>query len=83
MNALSKKSAGQKRDQAYDELHRVCQLWIAASEAKDARIRELEEECRQLGQRVARLSKLVGRRSRKGSPAAVQTPARRRRPSIG
>jgi hypothetical protein len=37
----------------YQELSRICQLWIAATEARDERIKELEAECDQLRQRLA------------------------------
>jgi hypothetical protein len=37
------------------ELELTCRLWIAANEAKDQRIQELEAECRRLRSRVARL----------------------------
>jgi len=46
------------------ELETTCRLWIAVSGAKDERIRELELECQALRQRVARLSRQVGRRER-------------------
>lgn len=44
------------------ELEATTRLWIAANEAKDHRIKELETECAHLRNRVARLSRQVGRR---------------------
>jgi hypothetical protein len=44
------------------ELEAALSLWIAANDAKSHRIEQLELECRQLRQRVCRLSRRVGRR---------------------
>jgi hypothetical protein len=54
------------------ELEVACSLWIAANDAKDSRIRELETECNSLRQRVARLSRLMGRRKKLTTHDRVQ-----------
>lgn len=43
------------------ELEATTRLWIAANEAKDHRIKELETECAHLRNRIVRLSRQVGR----------------------
>jgi len=45
------------------ELEATLRFWSAANDAKAERVRELELECQQLRQRVARLGRLFGRRS--------------------
>lgn len=42
------------------ELEMVCRLWMAASEAKDERIEELENELVRLRRRVTRLGRMLG-----------------------
>lgn len=59
MNGNSNK---EKLVQRVQELESIASLWIAANEAKDERIAELEAECSKLQQRVARLSRQAGRR---------------------
>jgi len=54
------------------ELEASCALWIAAAQARDERIAELEAECHALRQRVARLGRQVGRRQRPGAPQQVR-----------
>lgn len=44
------------------ELEAALSLWMAANDAKSHRIEQLEAECKQLRQRVSRLSRQVGRR---------------------
>lgn len=67
-----------RETRSVDELAGICRLWIAAAEAKDARIEELERECEQLRMRVARLSRLVApRSSRVARRAAISAPLRR------
>lgn len=61
----------------YQELTSTCQLWIAVSEAKDERISELESECDQLRLRVARLSRMVGRRNNETRRSPQAVPLRR------
>ncbi len=56
------------------EMEMVCQLWIAAGQAKDERIEELEEEVRRLRQRTSRLARLLG---------SAQGRARKRQASCG
>jgi predicted nuclease with TOPRIM domain len=46
---------------SYQELKMVCEVWVAANEAKDQRIEELEAEVEQAQQRIVRLNRLVGR----------------------
>lgn len=58
----------------FQELRMVCEVWVAANEAKDQRIAELEDEVEQAQQRIVRLSRLVGRQ-RSSEPSI----ARRRR----
>jgi hypothetical protein len=53
------------------ELEITCRLWIAANEAKDDRIQELVAECNQLRQRVARLSRQVGRKQKVATPSQI------------
>ena len=43
------------------ELECSCRLWIAACEARDLRIKELEQECATLRQRAARLTRQTRR----------------------
>ena len=64
MKKNSQKNPGQEMDWAarYQELAATCQIWIAANEAKDERVVELERQCEHLQQRVGRLSRMVGRR---------------------
>ena len=50
------------------ELQLVCQVWVAANEAKDERITELEAELARAQGRIARLSRLVGRQQRAEPP---------------
>lgn len=57
-NAPTKNDALQSQLQ---ELKMVCEIWIAANNAKDARIQQLEAEVERLQQRVARLSRRVSR----------------------
>jgi hypothetical protein len=38
----------------------VCRLWMAAGQAKDERIEELEAEVRRLRQRTSRLNRMLG-----------------------
>ena len=45
------------------ELQSVCEIWIAANDAKDARITELEAEVSRLQERSGRLARLAGRRA--------------------
>jgi hypothetical protein len=53
-------------------LEATCQLWIAANEAKDGRIQELEAECNHLRQKAARLVRQVGRRQKVSTPGQVR-----------
>lgn len=46
------------------ELELTCRLWIAACQARDVRIGQLEQECQALRQRVARLSRRLQRQVR-------------------
>jgi len=55
-----------------EELESTIALWIAANEAKDERIQELEALCARLQTRVARLD----RRARQGQRAGGQQVAR-------
>jgi hypothetical protein len=48
------------------ELETTLRFWTAANDAKAQRVRELELECQQLRQRVARLGRLFGRRTSPG-----------------
>jgi hypothetical protein len=50
----------------YEDLEATVELWIAANDAKDQQIRELQAECTQLRKRVARLSRLAIRQQRPG-----------------
>ncbi|PID38094.1 MAG: hypothetical protein CSA65_08850 [Proteobacteria bacterium] len=45
----------------FHELKMVCEVWVAANDAKDQRIQELETELEQAQQRIVRLSRRVGR----------------------
>jgi hypothetical protein len=54
------------------ELEATTRLWIAANEAKDQRIKELETECAHLRNRIARLSRQVGRHRTASSTARVR-----------
>jgi len=66
-----------------NELTSVCRLWIAAGEAKDERIVELERECEQLRMRVARLTRLASPRDAQGvRRTASPIPLRRRTPTM-
>lgn len=56
----------QALQQQLEELQLVCRIWIAASQAKDERIAELEREVAQLSRRVARLARHAGRQSSGG-----------------
>jgi hypothetical protein len=56
----------------YRELEATCSLWVAANQAKEERIHELEVECNALRQRVARLSRQVGRKHKVGSQERVR-----------
>ena len=49
------------------ELESTIALWIAANEAKDERIQELEALCAQLQTRVARLDRRVRQGQRSGA----------------
>jgi archaellum component FlaC len=51
-------------EQRYRELQMVCEVWVAANDAKDKRIAELEEQLEQMRQRVSRLGRLVARHRR-------------------
>ena len=42
------------------ELEMACRLWIAASEAKDEHIDELQQEVAKLRRRVTRLGRMLG-----------------------
>lgn len=42
------------------ELEMACRLWIAASEAKDEHIQELQGEVARLRRRVTRLGRMLG-----------------------
>lgn len=66
---MNGKSNNEKLVQRVQELESIASLWIAANEAKDERIAELEAECGMLQQRVARLSRQAGRRQQ---PSKVQ-----------
>jgi hypothetical protein len=59
MNVSSSKEIQTCRCQ---ELDAALRLWMAANDAKSHRIEQLEAECKQLRQRVSRLSRQVGRR---------------------
>lgn len=74
---MKKENRSAARPQTGEELASVCRLWIAAAEAKDERIAELERECEQLRMRVARLTRLVAPRNarvarRSASPAPLR-----------
>ena len=56
----------------YRELEATCSLWVAANQAKEERIRELEAECNALRQRVARLSRQMGRKHKAGCQERVR-----------
>ena len=58
--------------QKCQELEATIALWMAANEAKATRIRELEALCSGLQQRVARLTRQVGRSGKTSSPAQVR-----------
>ena len=47
--------------QSYRELESSCRLRMAASQVRDVRIQELEQECQALRQRVARLTRQAQR----------------------
>ncbi len=47
--------------QTYRELESSCRLWMAACQARDLRIQELEQECQALRQRSARLTRQAHR----------------------
>jgi hypothetical protein len=61
------------------EIETTLRLWIAANDAKDARIQELEQETARLRQRVARLASLLERQRREAAPRSVESVARRLR----
>lgn len=46
------------------ELETLLALWMAASQAKEERIKDLEKDCDVLRQRVIRLTRQVGRTAR-------------------
>lgn len=52
-------SKNESLEQRCSELESLCRLWMAAGQAKDERIAELEAEVRRLRQRVSRLSRLA------------------------
>ena len=54
------------------ELELSCSLWMAAGAAKDERISQLEAECNQLRQRLARVSRLVSHRSGTAEPRQLR-----------
>lgn len=54
------------------ELETTVHLWSEANDAKAQRIQELENECNRLRQRVCRLSRMVGRRSRSSQARRVR-----------
>ncbi len=53
--------------ESYRQLESSCRLWMAACQVRDERIRELEQECLALRQRVARLSRQLRRQP--GTPS--------------
>jgi hypothetical protein len=61
------------------EIETTLRLWIAANDAKDARIQELERETARLRQRVARLASLLERQRRVAEPRSIVAGARRLR----
>lgn len=50
--------------QRYQDLEATVELWVAANDAKDQRIRELQAECTRLRKRLARLGRLALRHQR-------------------
>ncbi len=84
MKKNSQKNQGSEVDWAarYQDLAATCQLWIAANEAKDERIAEVEQQCQHLQQRVARLSRMVGRRGNTVRRISSNQPALRRSPTM-
>lgn len=54
------------------ELEAAVALWMAANQAKAERIEQLEDLCRHLQQRVARLGRTAGRRQRSTRPVEVR-----------
>lgn len=59
---MGTKSKTDELSQRCRELEVSVRLWVAANNAKAERITELEALCSRLQQRVARLSRQVGRR---------------------
>jgi hypothetical protein len=66
----------QDRKTTSNELESACRLWIAACQARDIRIEQLEQECQALRQRVARLSRRLQRQVRVPGPRAPVRGAR-------
>ncbi len=60
----------QDRKTTPNELESTCRLWIAACQARDLRIEQLEQECQALRQRVARLSRRLQRQAPVSGPRA-------------
>ncbi|MCC6748738.1 MAG: hypothetical protein IT371_13845 [Deltaproteobacteria bacterium] len=71
MNRTTSKAGTPDRSGA--DLEATCRLWMAAAQARDERVAELEAECAQLRQRVARLSRLVNRNQRVRRPEALRS----------
>lgn len=61
----------QVQQQKYQDLELACQLWIAANDAKDHRIAELEQQVQRLRQKIARQARVAGNRSRGARVAAL------------
>jgi hypothetical protein len=58
--------------QSYRELESSCRLWMAACQARDVRLQELEQECQALRQRVARLGRHTQRQLGVAGPRQVR-----------
>lgn len=59
----------------YRELELTCQIWMAASEAKDAHIAQLELENSQLRKKIARMGRGAPRHA-EAAPRVVRLAAR-------
>ncbi len=57
--------------QRHHEAQAVCEIWVAANDAKDVHLSELESQVIQLQKRVARLSRLAGRRAAEQAPGQL------------